>query len=598
MANALTNTLQADYDTITANNAIIDELQVGTIEAEVGSNNVTVGSNLVIGPSYSATGHFAGDFSGNLYGNVIGNVTGNVTGNLVGNVTGSISGTSTGFTGSLVGDVVGTQTTTKIANGVIVDAQISSSAAIQDSKLANISTAGKVANSATTASVSATPNTIALRDATGALTATSLSTSLSGDVTGPTSATQIAPGVIVNVDINASAAIADTKLATIATANKVSNSATTATSINTSNAIVARDANGDFNSRRIQIANLGGTSYNGYSSILMSGGNSNGGIYPAFTTYADGIHFGYNYASYGSTDGQTPAIINTGGQATRISASYNTVNIAISAAANQVPDTTQERLRITTTAITAANGANFAGALIVPGGSATGVRTSNGTQVPFPSGIDLVNGQNISNVGTIQALEANLYNSTLGYGVISGAGNLNITTAGLLVDFNHRNLQTIKSLAINSSAFGADPISSIPLTLRSNGATSNISQTIGRTTGELELAVAGVAGAYASTSAVGDCVIRNNNSTNALIFGLGSTGYAQLTSSGFSTTANYSQLVACQPKSQTVSVAPEQNVVIATLMTGRGSGLSIQPFLFTFPVGNVAIAGTIEYTAK
>ena len=47
---------------------------------------------------------------------------------------------------------------------------------------------------------------------------------------------------IVNADINASAAIVDTKLATIATAGKVSNSATTATSGNTANAIVARDA--------------------------------------------------------------------------------------------------------------------------------------------------------------------------------------------------------------------------------------------------------------------------------------------------------------------------------------------------------------------
>ena len=45
---------------------------------------------------------------------------------------------------------------------------------------------------------------------------------------------------------NASAAIADTKLATIATAGKVSNSATTATSANTASAIVARDASGNF----------------------------------------------------------------------------------------------------------------------------------------------------------------------------------------------------------------------------------------------------------------------------------------------------------------------------------------------------------------
>jgi hypothetical protein len=57
---------------------------------------------------------------------------------------------------------------------------------------------------------------------------------------------KIVNGTIVNADINASAAIADTKLATISTALKVSNSATTAASANTADAIVARDASGNF----------------------------------------------------------------------------------------------------------------------------------------------------------------------------------------------------------------------------------------------------------------------------------------------------------------------------------------------------------------
>ena len=51
---------------------------------------------------------------------------------------------------------------------------------------------------------------------------------------------------IVNADINSAAGIVDTKLATIATAGKVSNSATTAVSANTASAIVARDASGNF----------------------------------------------------------------------------------------------------------------------------------------------------------------------------------------------------------------------------------------------------------------------------------------------------------------------------------------------------------------
>lgn len=64
--------------------------------------------------------------------------------------------------------------------------------------------------------------------------------------TGAVTSDKILDGTIVNADINASAAIVDTKLATISTAGKVSNSATTATNANTASAIVARDASGNF----------------------------------------------------------------------------------------------------------------------------------------------------------------------------------------------------------------------------------------------------------------------------------------------------------------------------------------------------------------
>jgi hypothetical protein len=62
---------------------------------------------------------------------------------------------------------------------------------------------------------------------------------------------KIAAGAIANAHISASAAIADTKLAAIITAGKVANSATTATSANTGNAIVARDASGNFSANNV-----------------------------------------------------------------------------------------------------------------------------------------------------------------------------------------------------------------------------------------------------------------------------------------------------------------------------------------------------------
>jgi hypothetical protein len=69
--------------------------------------------------------------------------------------------------------------------------------------------------------------------------------------------TEIADGSIVNADINATAAIADTKLARITAAGKVANSATTATSASSVNTIVARDAAGDFSAGTITASSFG-----------------------------------------------------------------------------------------------------------------------------------------------------------------------------------------------------------------------------------------------------------------------------------------------------------------------------------------------------
>ena len=98
--------------------------------------------------------------------------------------------------------------------------------------------------------------------------ATARNINVSGDVTGTAQAfdgsanitipTAITADSIVNADINSAAAIADTKLATIATAGKVSNSATTATTANTANTIVARDNSGNFSAGTI-MANLTGS---------------------------------------------------------------------------------------------------------------------------------------------------------------------------------------------------------------------------------------------------------------------------------------------------------------------------------------------------
>ena len=90
-------------------------------------------------------------------------------------------------------------------------------------------------------------------------------------------------GTIVNADISASAAIVDTKLATISTASKVSNSATTATSANTASAIVARDGSGNFTAGTVT-ADLTGTASGNARLVRGTAVASTSGTFIDFTS--------------------------------------------------------------------------------------------------------------------------------------------------------------------------------------------------------------------------------------------------------------------------------------------------------------------------
>jgi len=166
----------------------------------------------------------------------------------------------------------GVITSNAIANDSIVNDDINSAAAIVDTKLATISSANKVGIAALDIDGGADIGA-ALVDAdlfivddggagTNRKAAASRITDyafnkVSGDVTIASNGTAaISSGVIVDADINASAGIVDTKLATISTAGKVSNSSTTATNANTASAIVARDASGNFSAGTITASGL------------------------------------------------------------------------------------------------------------------------------------------------------------------------------------------------------------------------------------------------------------------------------------------------------------------------------------------------------
>ena len=169
--------------------------------------------------------------------------------------TGNYVATAAGGTGINVTNGSGEGTSASIAIDSTV-ATLSGTQTLTNKKLVDSSTSfideadnSKVAKFQLSPISTATTRTFSLPNVNGTL----ITTGDTGTVTG----TMIANNTITNTDISTSAAIADTKLATISTAGKVSNSATTAISTATANAIVTRDASGNF-SANIITASLNG----------------------------------------------------------------------------------------------------------------------------------------------------------------------------------------------------------------------------------------------------------------------------------------------------------------------------------------------------
>jgi hypothetical protein len=177
---AITNLSNVVYEVIQANNGIITILNVGTISLLDGATFLTITGDEQV------QGNIIGTFTGNMTGNVVGNVpsnltgsvtsnvngnlfrsvTGNVeeditstgistfkvltaqssngpligdvTGNLTGNITGDVTGSAINFTGQLEGQITDMQTATVIAPNIITDANISTTTAIEDTKLGTI----------------------------------------------------------------------------------------------------------------------------------------------------------------------------------------------------------------------------------------------------------------------------------------------------------------------------------------------------------------------------------------------------------------------------------------------------------------------------
>ena len=150
------------------------KLGAATITATGTAVNLPAGSTI----GGLAIGMTGGDLNVNIVANdstVIVNTTTEVVtaqGGFVGNVTGNVTGNATSVTNGVYITDTGTVTNTMLAGS------------IADTKLSTISTAGKVSNSATTATNANTASAIVSRDSSGNFLASTITSNLIGSVTG------------------------------------------------------------------------------------------------------------------------------------------------------------------------------------------------------------------------------------------------------------------------------------------------------------------------------------------------------------------------------------------------------------------------------
>jgi hypothetical protein len=254
---------------------------------------------------------------------------------------------------------------------------------------------------------------------------------------------------IVNADIDAAAGIVDTKLATISTAGKVSNSATTATNDNTVNAIVARDASGNFTAGTITAALNGNAATATLASTVTTNANLTGPITSVgnATSVASQTGTGSTFVMNDTPTLITPNIgAATGTSLTAtgaLSGNQLTSTVADGTAPLVVTSTTPvANLSIggnAATATTAASAGSFTGALagdVTGNQGATVVSMVDGTTAAnVATGAGLANAA--TNANTASAIVRRDASGNFTAGTITAALNGNAATATLASTATH-----------------------------------------------------------------------------------------------------------------------------------------------------------------
>ena len=344
--------------------------------------------------------------------------------------------------------------------------------------------------STTLAGLTSVTSTAFVGALTGNASTVTTNANLTGNVTSVGNATTIASGVvtsdmivdgtIVNGDINASAAIVDTKLATIATAGKVSNSATTATNANTVSAIVARDGSGNFSAGTITAALTGNASTATTAAALTTARTINGTSFD------------------GSANITIPNLVSGSSQIVGSSITTNAITIAGTSTALGGAITAEQ--------IRTAIGTVVTGSAQIAHDSTTGFSANKHID---HTAVTLTAGDGLTGGGDISASRTFAVGAGTGISVaadsISNTGVLSVTTnTGLSTNVSATGNVTITNSGVTSNVAGtAISVSGATgaVTITNTGVTSNVAGT--------GVTVSGATGAV--TISIGQAVATSDN---------------------------------------------------------------------------------------
>jgi len=412
---------------------------------------------------------------------------------------------------------------------------------------------------------------------------------------------------IANANISSSAAIADTKLGTISTANKVQNSATTATSSNSGSAIVSRDSSGNFSAGTITAALTGNVTGNASTATTLATGRD---FQITGDVEAGAVSFNGSGNVTLNTSIATGVIVNADINASAAIAKTKISGTAITAADTGTVTNTMlagsiDNSKLATDPLARANHTGTQLASTVSDFD-TQVRTSKVTDLAAPTGSFSMNSQKITNLATAttstDAINKDYVDSKVGVanGIASLDSACKVPTAQL------PNIALHQTFVVNSQAamlaLAADTgdvavrtdvsktfiLASEPATTLGNWQellTSDAVVSVDGQTGIVDLSAS-----YVNVS--GDTM------TGALAMGTNKiTGLGTPTNSADAATKNYVDTVVIAPTNLTGPITSVGNVTSIASQTGTGSTFVVQdsPTLTTPNIG-VATATSINGT--